>query len=160
MATSKKKEPAVTEPKKLMKAIKGQPRTYNDGTPYVPGAIVRRPGHEIVKELQDKRVAVLERHKKELAGIDAKIAYHQNRGAVDPVEAENTAKELLAEGMTKEQIDALILKLQKGKKAIEGKTPEEIEAMKQEALAAKQAPPAPAPAAEVPSFLQPVVVTG
>ncbi len=139
MAT-KKKSTTEAEPKKLMKAIKGQPRTYTDGSPYVPSAIVRRPTSEIIAELQDKRVSALARHAKELATIDGKIAYHSNRGGAGGPSAEDTAKELLGEGMTKDQIDALIAKLQRGKKALKDKTPEEVEALRLEAVAAKQAP--------------------
>lgn len=129
------------------------PRLKKDGTAWAP-LPPRRPDAELLKEYQDRRAAALVRHAKEIAKLDAKITHYTNKGVVDPVEAEAAAKELLGEGMTPEQIEALIQRLGKAKKALAGKTPEEVAAMKAEALAAKQTPE-PAPS-EVPSFLQPV----
>ena len=140
-------------------------RLKKDGTPRAPHTYTpKRPDAELLAEYKEKRAKFAESSAKTLASFDKKILKYS--GSVGSIDA---AKELLGGGMSPAQIDALIAKLQQGKKALAGKTPEEIEALRLEAVAGKLGttneqtegegagePEPPAVAPPLPPFLAPV----
>jgi len=134
----------------------GTPRKYVDPATRLANAGPRRSNEELLASYEKRLVKARERHAKEIAGIEKKIAFFKAGGmrTVDPAKAQAAAKELLAGGMTQEQIDALEAKLRAAKAALKGKSAEEVEALRQAALAEKAAPP-PAATSEVPEFLAP-----
>lgn len=124
MATkTKKKEVAIT-----IAPEANAPRLKKDGTPWAPS--VKRPHSEILKDHIERRAKMVAAHEKALAKVDKLIAHFSTAG----VSGEEAVSELLADGYSPAEIEALEAKLRKAKAALKGKTPEEIEALRAAAV--------------------------
>lgn len=134
MATKKKVPTAVTiAPEKPV-------RVKKDGTPWAKVEHKRTPA-ELVQDYTDRLEKFKESAAATIKKYEDRIAYFKSRGT----SKDDAAKEVLAQGMTLDQIIAAEATLRKAKAALKGLTPEAIEALRFEAVASK-----------VPAFLAPV----
>ena len=120
----------------------GKPRKYispEDRAAMLANAGPRRSDAESLDFWKGKLVTAQERHKKEIEGINKKIAYfsgERTRGGVDPEKAKAAAASYLNKGMTAEQILQVADELRLAAAAVKGKSEDEIKA-----LVAPVAPP-------------------
>lgn len=134
----------ATKPAKKDKGAKDAPapekkvRLKKDGTPWgVPEK--KRTNAEILEDYKVRLANLRESFRKTEAKYERMIA----KFSVSATSKEDAAKEVLAEGMTLDQIVAAEAKLRKAKEALKAMTPEQIEALKAQAEAEKaQAVPA------------------
>ena len=128
MATKKKTPASVT----IAPEAKA-PRLKKDGTPWAK-VEKKRSAAELVAHYTTKRNALIVSFNKTLAKYDSRIA----KFSASSVTGEEAAKELLADGLSVAEIDAMEAKVRKARAALKDKSPEEIEAMRQAAMASKE----------------------
>lgn len=126
----------------------GTPRKWVDPKERLANAGPRRSNEELLKDYREKLVKAKERHAKEIAGIEKKIAYFENGGGgsrgVDPEKAKAAAAEMLSKGLTPEQILQIAEQAKLAAAAIKGKSEDEIKAIAATPSFLAVTPPAPA----------------
>jgi len=107
-------------------------RLKKDGTPWAT-VTSKRTNAELLVDYQTRRAAFVEASTKTLAHFDRKIAFFSAASTT----GEDAANEVLAGGMTVEEITALEAKLRKAKAVLKDKSPAEVEAMRAAAVASR-----------------------
>lgn len=124
-------ETPVTKPKAFYS--NGKPRKYispEDRAARLAAAGPRRSDAESLVYWQGKLAAAGERHAKELAGINKKIAYFSGeRNAVDPAAAAAAAQALAARGVTPDQFAEMAEQFRLAAAAVKGKSEAEVAAL-------------------------------
>lgn len=127
-------ETPATKPKAFYS--NGKPRKYisaEDRAARLAAAGPRRSDAESLVFWQGKLAAAGERHAKELAGINKKIAYFSGervkRNAVDPVAAQAAAQALAARGVTPDQFAEMAEQFRLAAAAVRGKSEAEVAAL-------------------------------
>lgn len=109
----------------------GTPRKYVDRSTLEKAP--RRSNEELLADYQDRLVKAKERHAKEIAGVEKKIAYFTSGGSgrkgVDPAAAAAAAHDLMSKGMSPEQIIAFAEQARLAVAGIKGKSEDEIKAL-------------------------------
>ena len=120
----------------------GTPRKYVDRSTMEKAP--RRANSELLVEYQAKLAKALERHAKEIKGLEKKITYFMaapsSRAKVDPAAANAAAQDLLGQGLTPEKIIELGEQFRLAMAAFKGKTPEELAALQAPAFLAVTEP--------------------
>lgn len=121
----------------------GTPRARVDYSTRTKG--VRRPNADVIAEIEALKVKVLDEAAKRITKLDERIAklltvkVSKASSKVDPVVAAQAASDLLAAGYNLASIAQMEQTIRNAKAALAGKTPEELAAMTEAAMASKTA---------------------